>query len=127
MAQQRAGAREESHDGYEKELADYESELARYLQARIKPGLSRGAIPLLARSIAREIAGGRRRPNRSRAATPRRPEVARLQAGVHARAPGEARRRLDPALLGPWRGRLADRRESRNRASASRRPRLSSW
>ena len=57
MAQQRAGAREESHDGYEKELADYERELARYLQARMKPGLSRGAIPLLARSIAREIAG----------------------------------------------------------------------
>jgi hypothetical protein len=34
MAQQRAGAREESHDGYEKELADYDRELARYLQAR---------------------------------------------------------------------------------------------
>jgi hypothetical protein len=33
-----------------------EGELATYLQERIKPGLNRGAIPLLARSIAREIA-----------------------------------------------------------------------
>jgi hypothetical protein len=49
MAQQRPGEREESQDGYEKELA-------RYLQARIKPGLSRSAIPLMARSIAKEIA-----------------------------------------------------------------------
>jgi hypothetical protein len=57
MAQQRPVEREESQDGYEKELADYERELARYLQARIKPGLSRGAIPLLARSVAKEIAG----------------------------------------------------------------------
>jgi hypothetical protein len=57
MAEERPGEREESHDGYERKLADYESELARYLQARIKPGLSRGAIPLLARSIAKEIAG----------------------------------------------------------------------
>ena len=36
--------------------ATYEQELARYLQERIKPGLNRGAIPLLARSIAKEIA-----------------------------------------------------------------------
>ena len=28
-----------------------EQELAEYLQERIKPGLNRGAIPLLARSI----------------------------------------------------------------------------
>ena len=33
-----------------------EQELARYLQERIKPGLNRGAIPLLARSIAKDIA-----------------------------------------------------------------------
>jgi hypothetical protein len=33
----------------------HEQELAEYLQERIKPGLNRGAIPLLARSIAREI------------------------------------------------------------------------
>jgi hypothetical protein len=41
---------------YEEELAQYESDLARYLQSRIKPGLSSGAIPLMARSIAKEIA-----------------------------------------------------------------------
>ena len=35
-----------------------EQELAQYLQERIKPGLNRGAIPLLARSIAKEIARG---------------------------------------------------------------------
>ena len=34
-----------------------EQELASYLEERIKPGLNRGSIPLLARSIAREIAG----------------------------------------------------------------------
>jgi hypothetical protein len=38
------------------EVASYEEELAGYLQERIKPGLNRGAIPLLARSIASEIA-----------------------------------------------------------------------
>jgi hypothetical protein len=41
---------------YEKELAAYEKQLASYLQERIKPGLSRSAIPLMARSIAKEIA-----------------------------------------------------------------------
>ena len=56
MADQRPVEHEESQDGYEKELADYEKELARYLQARIKPGVSRSAIPLMARSIAKEIA-----------------------------------------------------------------------
>jgi hypothetical protein len=55
MADQRPVEHEESQDGYEKELADYEQELARYLQARIKPGLSRSAIPLMARSIPKEI------------------------------------------------------------------------
>ena len=34
----------------------YEQELAAYLQERIRPGLNRGSIPLLARSIAKEIA-----------------------------------------------------------------------
>jgi len=48
----------EIQEGYERELADYEQELARYLQARIKPGLRRGAIPLLARSVAKEIWAG---------------------------------------------------------------------
>ena len=46
----------ESHNGQEEELAEYETELARYLQTRIKPNLSRSAIPLMARSIAKEIA-----------------------------------------------------------------------
>jgi hypothetical protein len=43
-------------NGHEEEAARYEQELAGYLQERIKPGLNRGAIPLLARSIAKEIA-----------------------------------------------------------------------
>jgi hypothetical protein len=38
------------------DVADYEKELASYLQERIRPGLNRGSIPLLARSIAKEIA-----------------------------------------------------------------------
>jgi hypothetical protein len=42
-------------NGYERELAEYEKQLAQYLQERIKPGLSRSAIPLMARSIAKEI------------------------------------------------------------------------
>jgi hypothetical protein len=50
------------HDGHEEEVARYEQELAGYLQERIKPGLNRGAIPLLARSIAKEIAH-REHPN----------------------------------------------------------------
>ena len=40
---------------YEEELARYETELAEYLQQRIKPGLNSSAIPLMARSIAKEI------------------------------------------------------------------------
>jgi len=43
-------------------VATYEKELAGYLQQRIKPGLNSGAIPLLARSIAKDIAH-RERPN----------------------------------------------------------------
>jgi hypothetical protein len=43
-------------DGRDGQVADYEHELAGYLQERIKPGLNRGAIPLLARSIAKDIA-----------------------------------------------------------------------
>lgn len=42
-------------NGSEQALADYEKDLAAYLQERIKPGLSSSAIPLLARSIAKEI------------------------------------------------------------------------
>jgi hypothetical protein len=43
-------------NGGERDLAAYEKDLAGYLQERIKPGLSRSAIPLLARSIAKDIA-----------------------------------------------------------------------
>jgi hypothetical protein len=47
-------------NGYERELAEYETQLAQYLQEKIKPGLSSSTIPLVARSIAKEIA--RREP-----------------------------------------------------------------
>jgi hypothetical protein len=50
-------------NGYERELAEYETQLAQYLQEKIKPGLSRSTIPLVARSIAKEIA--RREPPES--------------------------------------------------------------
>jgi hypothetical protein len=43
-------------NGHEEEVARDEKELAGYLQERLKPGLNSGAIPLLARSIAKEIA-----------------------------------------------------------------------
>ena len=45
-----------TQNGNEEQVAKYEEELAEYLQERIKPGLNRGAIPLLARSIAKQIA-----------------------------------------------------------------------
>jgi hypothetical protein len=44
----------------EQGLAAYEKDLAGYLQERIKPGLRSSAIPLLARSIAKDLA--RRQP-----------------------------------------------------------------
>lgn len=50
-----------SQHGNGNEAATYEQELAHYLQERIKPGLNRGSIALLARSIAKEIA--HRRPD----------------------------------------------------------------
>lgn len=43
-------------NGHEDPVARYEQELRDYLQQRIKPGLNRGNIPLLVRSIAKEIA-----------------------------------------------------------------------
>ena len=58
-------ARKESRskrDKPEDEVTQYEQELAGYLQERIKPGLNSGAIPLLARSIAKDIAH-REHPN----------------------------------------------------------------
>jgi hypothetical protein len=48
--------RDMAENGHEEDTAKYEQELAGYLQDRIKPGLNRGSIPLLARSIAKEIA-----------------------------------------------------------------------
>jgi len=50
-------------NGYERELAEYETQLAQYLQEKLKPGLSSSTIPLVARSIAKEIA--RREPPES--------------------------------------------------------------
>jgi hypothetical protein len=50
----------------ERPEAGYEQELADYLQERIKPGLNSGAIPLLARSIAKELAQ-REHPNGAQA------------------------------------------------------------
>jgi hypothetical protein len=55
-------ANENKRNSYEEELAANEKDLAGYLLERIKPGLSRSAIPLLARSIAKEIAH-REHPN----------------------------------------------------------------
>lgn len=43
-------------NGHDDQVAEYVQELAGYLQERIKPGLNSGAIPLLARSIANDIA-----------------------------------------------------------------------
>ena len=67
MAKQQAAARRQSRsrrdkqtdngqNGHEEEIARFEKELAGMLQERIKPGLNSGAIPLLARSIAKDIA-----------------------------------------------------------------------
>jgi hypothetical protein len=78
MADQRPVEHEESQDGYEKVLADYEKELARYLQARIKPGLSRSAIPRW-RGPSPRRSPRSTRLSRSAAVTFRRPEVARLR------------------------------------------------
>ena len=66
MAEQQTAARKRSRSKREKppedDVAKYEQELASYLQQRIKPGLNSGAIPLLARSIAKDIAH-REHPN----------------------------------------------------------------
>ena len=59
MAAQKTSARKKSRpkrDKGEDKTTDYEKELAGYLQERIKPGLNQGSIPMLARSIAKEIA-----------------------------------------------------------------------
>jgi hypothetical protein len=64
MAKQQTADPGTSRNGHDEEVAKYEQELADYLQERIKPGLNSGAIPLLARSIAKEIAH-REHPNRA--------------------------------------------------------------
>jgi hypothetical protein len=51
---------EDSQNGSGQAPGEYEEGLARLLERRIKPNLSRSTIPLMARSIAREIA--RRQP-----------------------------------------------------------------
>ena len=43
-------------NGHNEAAARHEQELTEYLQRRIRPGLNSGAIPLLARSIAKHIA-----------------------------------------------------------------------
>jgi hypothetical protein len=53
---QKSSAQTADANGYEQALADYKEELADYLQERIKPGLNAGAIAMLTRSIARDIA-----------------------------------------------------------------------
>ena len=58
----------------EDELARYQKELAEYLQERIKPGLNSGAIPLLARSIAKDLA--QREPPNGAAPAPEAGETA---------------------------------------------------
>jgi hypothetical protein len=62
MAKQQKADVGTGQNGHEEDVAKYEKELAGYLQERIKPGLNSGAIPLLARSIAKEIAH-REHPN----------------------------------------------------------------
>jgi hypothetical protein len=56
MAKQQEADPGAGQNGHEQEVARYEQELAAYLQERIKPGLNSGAIPLVARSIAKAIA-----------------------------------------------------------------------
>jgi hypothetical protein len=65
MARKQSGSKPEeeqvaeagtSENGHEEDVERYEQELAGYLEKRLKPGLNRGAIPLVARSIAKEIA-----------------------------------------------------------------------
>ena len=59
VARKQSGSERDTHgtaqNGDEDDVARYEQELAGYLQERIKPRLNSGAIPLLARSIAKEI------------------------------------------------------------------------
>ena len=55
MAKQQQVA-SQNDNGHDEDVMSYEQELSEFLQERIKPGLNSGSIPLLARSIAKEIA-----------------------------------------------------------------------
>ncbi len=70
-------------DEKKEEAVSYEKELAGYLQERIKPGLNSGAIPMLARSIAKELAH-RQPPN---GATPEAPAADESSSGGDEAAP----------------------------------------
>jgi hypothetical protein len=57
MPEEHVAEEEAEEEELEEEApATHEEELAQYLQTRIKPGLSKSAIPLVARSIAKELA-----------------------------------------------------------------------
>jgi hypothetical protein len=64
-----AANRTATGNGHDERLERYEKQLAEYLQRRIKPGLNRGSIPMLSRSIAKDLAeatqpaGGGGRPS----------------------------------------------------------------
>ena len=70
----------------------YEKELAAYLQERIRPGLNRGSIPMLARSIAKEIAK-RDHPNGTPDQSPEDDEVTAEGADDESRRRGRGRGR----------------------------------
>jgi hypothetical protein len=53
---QTGDARRRSQNGDGEAAATYEQQLVHFLQERIKPGLSRGAIRLLTRSVAKRVA-----------------------------------------------------------------------
>jgi hypothetical protein len=56
MTEKDSKANGNGHNGHDEDVEEYAKELAAYLQERIKPGLNRGSIPLLARAVAKEIA-----------------------------------------------------------------------
>ena len=56
MASKQKSSAQAANGEARRALTEYQRELAQYLEERIKPGLNAGAIPPLARSIARDIA-----------------------------------------------------------------------
>ena len=59
-AQSKGTGSDKGTSGSGDEAATYEQELTELLQERIKPNLNRGSIPLLARSLAKDIAARQR-------------------------------------------------------------------